>query len=117
MTQLLTNLVSNAIKFHDGERPKIEVSASSRNNEFVFAIKDNGIGIDPQYHDNLFKMFQRLHSADEYPGTGIGLAISKKIVERHGGRIWIKSEIGRGATFYFTISKMRDWNEQGDRGY
>jgi PAS domain S-box-containing protein len=105
MKQLLTNLVSNAIKFHDNEPPEIEVRARMRANEFVFAVKDNGIGIDPQYHDNLFKMFQRLHTKDEYPGTGIGLAISKKIVERHGGRIWVESEAGKGSTFYFAIPR------------
>jgi two-component system, chemotaxis family, sensor kinase Cph1 len=105
LKQLLTNLVANAIKFHEEERPRVEVSSSARYNEFVFAIRDNGIGIDPQYQDKLFKMFQRLHTKDEYPGTGIGLAISKKIVERHGGRIWFESELGNGATFYFTIPR------------
>jgi len=103
MKQLLTNLISNAIKFHNDERPRVEVTARSRRNEFVFAVRDNGIGIDPSYKERVFQMFQRLHTRDKYPGTGIGLAISKKIVERHGGRIWFESELGKGATFYFTI--------------
>lgn len=103
MRQLLTNLISNAIKFHSDKPPRIEVSSIDYENDFVFSINDNGIGIDPQYQDKLFKMFSRLHTKDEYPGTGIGLAIAKKIVERHHGRIWFESEPGRGTTFYFTI--------------
>jgi signal transduction histidine kinase len=103
MKQVLTNLISNAVKFRSSEPPIVEVRALNHGDVFVFAVKDNGIGIDPKYYDNLFKMFQRLHTKDEYPGTGIGLAISKKIVERHGGRIWVESELGKGATFYFSI--------------
>jgi light-regulated signal transduction histidine kinase (bacteriophytochrome) len=103
MTQVLQNLISNAIKFRGPEAPKVEVTASHRGHEWVFAVKDNGIGIDPKYHENLFKMFQRLHSNEQYPGTGIGLAISKKIIERHGGRIWVDSKKGEGSTFFFTI--------------
>jgi PAS domain S-box-containing protein len=107
MTQLLTNLVSNAVKFHNHEVPRIEISVRSRRSEFIFAVKDNGIGIDPKYQDRLFKMFQRLHTQDEYPGTGIGLAIAKKIVEHHGGRIWFESELGKGATFFFSLPLRR----------
>jgi light-regulated signal transduction histidine kinase (bacteriophytochrome) len=103
MKQLLTNLISDAIKFHDSKPPKVEVSAITYQREFVFSIKDNGIGIDPKYADKLFKMFQRLHTKEEYPGTGIGLAIVKKIVDRHHGRIWFESEPGKGTTFFFTI--------------
>ncbi|MDW5563464.1 MAG: PAS domain S-box protein [Methanomassiliicoccus sp.] len=103
MKQIMTNLVSNSIKFHDGRSPTVEVSAVTYDNEYVFSVKDNGIGIDPQYADKLFRMFSRLHTREEYTGTGIGLAISKKIVERHGGRIWFESEPGKGTTFYFTI--------------
>jgi light-regulated signal transduction histidine kinase (bacteriophytochrome) len=99
----LMNLVSNAIKFHDDKAPRVEISATRHRNEFVFAVKDNGIGIDPRYHDKLFHMFQRLHTREEYPGTGIGLAVAMKIVERHGGRIWVESEIGKGSTFMFTL--------------
>ncbi|MDW5563590.1 MAG: ATP-binding protein [Methanomassiliicoccus sp.] len=100
---LLENLVANAIKFRGDYKPYIEITAVTFDNEYVFSVKDNGIGIDPKYADKLFKMFQRLHTKEEYPGTGIGLAICKKIVERHGGRIWFESEPGKGTTFYFTI--------------
>ncbi len=103
LPQLLQNLISNAIKFHGPEPPIVEISAHHRYYEWIIAVKDNGIGIDPKYHDNLFKMFHRLHTEREYPGTGIGLAISKKIVERHGGRIWVESDGKNGSTFYFTI--------------
>jgi C4-dicarboxylate-specific signal transduction histidine kinase len=103
MKQLLTNLISNAIKFRGAHKPLIEVSATESPANWTFAVRDNGIGIDPHYIDKLFHMFQRLHTKDEYPGTGIGLAISKKIVERHGGRIWVDSEPGKGSTFYFTL--------------
>jgi len=108
MKQLLTNLISNAIKFHDSEPPRVEVSAITYQREFVFSVKDNGIGIDPRYKEKLFKMFSRLHTRDEYPGTGIGLAITKKIVERHGGRIWFESEPGEGTTFFFTIPQRKN---------
>ncbi|MDW5562630.1 MAG: ATP-binding protein [Methanomassiliicoccus sp.] len=104
MKQLLTNLISNAIKFRrPGFKPRVEVSAVTYENEVVFSVEDNGIGIDPEYADKLFKMFSRLHTREEYPGTGIGLAVAKKIVERHGGRIWFESEPGKGTTFFFTI--------------
>jgi light-regulated signal transduction histidine kinase (bacteriophytochrome) len=105
MKQVLLNLISNAIKFRSSEPLKVKVSSLKHGNEFVFAVRDNGIGIDPKYYDNLFKMFQRLHTKDEYPGTGIGLAISKKVVERHGGRIWVESEEGEGSTFFFSLPR------------
>jgi light-regulated signal transduction histidine kinase (bacteriophytochrome) len=105
IVQVLTNLLSNAIKFRSKEPPRIVVFAHHGDHEWIIGVQDNGIGIDPKYHQNLFKMFQRLHTQDEYPGTGIGLAIAKKIVERHGGRIWFESELGTGSTFYFTISE------------
>jgi light-regulated signal transduction histidine kinase (bacteriophytochrome) len=107
MKQLLSNLISNAIKFRDGQRPVVEVSARGSDGAWVFAVKDNGIGIDSRFKDKLFLMFQRLHTRDEYPGTGIGLAIAKKIVERHGGQIWVESDGKSGSTFFFTLPKIR----------
>ena len=103
LTQVFQNLIGNAIKFCSQELPRIHVAAEPRGNEWLFSIRDNGIGIDPQYHDRIFDMSQRLHSRTEYPGSGIGLAICDKVLKRHGGRIWVESQTGKGATFYFTI--------------
>jgi len=99
------NLISNAIKFQRENGPNIHVSAQNERREWVFSIRDNGIGIDRQYADRIFIIFQRLHTRQEYPGTGIGLALCKRIVERHGGKIWFESEPGKGTTFFFTIPK------------
>lgn len=107
LTLVFQNLVGNAIKFRGAERPAIHVSAAQRDGAWVFAVSDNGIGIDPAYADRIFVVFQRLHGPADYSGTGIGLAISKRIVERHGGRIWVESEPGKGATFRFTIPATR----------
>lgn len=104
MVQVFQNLVGNAVKFRTSNaRPRIRISAARRGHECVFAVSDNGIGIDPTHAERIFVIFQRLHTRAEYPGTGIGLAICKKIVERLGGRIWVESEPGRGATFYFSV--------------
>jgi len=108
MIQLLQNLISNAVKFRGAEAPRIHIAAERRGEEWLFSCRDNGIGIDPQYHDRIFKIFQRLHSRDEFAGTGIGLAICMKIVELHKGRIWMESQLGKGATFYFTLPEPGD---------
>ncbi len=101
--QVFQNLIGNAIKFKSQEPPWVHISAEWKDAEWRFAIRDNGIGIDPKYADRIFVVFQRLHSIAEYPGTGIGLAICKKIIERHSGRIWVESQLGKGATFHFTL--------------
>jgi PAS domain S-box-containing protein len=105
LTQMFQNLIGNAMKFRGAEAPAVRVSAETRDQVWVFTVKDNGIGLDPQYADRIFMMFQRLHNKSEYPGTGIGLAICKKIVERHGGRIWVDSQPGHGSTFGFTLAR------------
>jgi PAS domain S-box-containing protein len=103
--QVLQNLVSNAIKFQaDGQPPRVEISVRQDDAEWLFTVEDNGIGFDPDYAERIFVIYERLHGAATYGGTGIGLAICKKIVERHGGRIWAESTPGRGATFHFTIA-------------
>jgi PAS domain S-box-containing protein len=103
--QVFQNLLVNAMKFHGSRPPRIEVSAAESAGEWVFCVRDNGIGIAPEYFERIFIIFQRLHTIEEYGGTGIGLAICKKIVERHGGRIWVESAVGEGSAFYFSIPK------------
>jgi PAS domain S-box-containing protein len=104
LEQLFQNLLSNAIKFRGQESPQIHISATQNQaNTWEFSVQDNGIGIDQEYAERIFVIFQRLHSRENYSGTGIGLAICKKIVERHNGQIWFESQPGKGATFYFTI--------------
>lgn len=105
--QVLQNLVGNALKFHGSEPPRVHVSAQEIKGEWRFSVRDNGIGIEPQFAKRIFLVFQRLHSRAEYPGTGLGLAIAKKILERQGGRIWMESEPGKGSTFYFSLPKTR----------
>ncbi len=105
MSQILLNLISNALKFKGGAPPRIHISASRQQAYWQFSVQDNGIGIEPQYTDRIFAIFQRLHTIEEYPGTGIGLAICKKIIERHNGQIWVQSDPKheQGTTFYFTV--------------
>jgi len=103
IVQLFQNLISNAIKYHGSQPPRIRISASRLNRSWVFSVADNGIGIAPEYHEQVFGLFKRLHTRKDYPGTGIGLALCQKIVERYGGRIWVESELGNGATFRFSL--------------
>ena len=103
LAQVFQNLIINGIKFNSGARPRIHISSERKAKEWIFSVKDNGIGIDPQYAEKIFEVFKRLHNKEKYPGTGIGLAICKKIIELHGGRIWVESELDKGTIFYFTL--------------
>jgi len=106
LTQLFQNLIGNGIKYQKSGVPKIHVSATRNGGKkWTFSVKDNGLGIDPQYYEKIFGMFQRLHKREEFAGTGIGLAICKKIVERHGGNISVESELGHGSTFSFALAE------------
>ena len=104
LTQLFENIVGNAIKFHGVDLPRVHVS-SKRNGdgEWIFSVRDNGIGIDSQYFERIFVMYQRLHGRDEFPGTGMGLTVCKKVAERHNGRMWVESSLGNGSTFYLAL--------------
>ncbi|MGB9202106.1 sensor histidine kinase, partial [Methanobacterium sp.] len=105
ISQVFQNLINNAIKFRSKDQPKINITVKEEDNQWLFAVQDNGIGIDPKHSDRIFEVFKRLHKRRDYPGTGIGLAICRKIIERHGGRIWVESELGKGSIFYFTLQK------------
>ncbi|UTB32918.1 MAG: ATP-binding protein [Methanobacterium sp. ERen5] len=103
MIQLFQNLIANAIKFQSKKKPVIHVSCEEKRKKYYFSVRDNGIGIDTKNLDRVFKMFQRLHTAEEYDGTGIGLSITKKIVQQHSGAVWVESTLDEGSTFYFSI--------------
>jgi light-regulated signal transduction histidine kinase (bacteriophytochrome) len=103
IVQLLQNLLANALKFRGSEPPRVHVTARKQDSEWQFGVRDNGIGIDPRHASTVFQIFKRLHTSDRYPGTGIGLAVCKRIVERHGGRIWVERNPDQGSTFYFTL--------------
>ena len=107
LAQLFQNLIANAVKFRGEAAPVVQIEAAAEEAMVRFSVRDNGIGMDPEYLQRIFLLFQRLHSKREYPGTGIGLAICKKIVERHGGRIWVESAPGGGSTFYFTLPTVQ----------
>ena len=108
LTQLFQNLISNSIKFRSNKQPQIHISAQLIPGYFQFCVRDNGIGIEPSYAERIFVIFQRLHSRRQYEGTGIGLAICRRIVERHGGKIWVESVLSKGASFYFTLPSDND---------
>jgi PAS domain S-box-containing protein len=108
LTQVFQNLISNAIKYQGEKKPKIEISANKRENEWLFAVKDNGIGIEQWFSERIFIVFQKLHDHKKYPGSGIGLALCKRVIEKHGGKIWFESETGKGTTFFFTLPVMQE---------
>ena len=106
LAQVFSNIITNAIKYRNNRKPEIHISVTDNGTEWVFKVTDNGIGIDMNYANEIFGLFKRLHSSDEYEGNGIGLAICKAVIERRGGRIWVESELGKGSTFFFTIPKI-----------
>jgi len=108
LVQLMQNLIGNGLKYHGDKPPHVHVSAEHNGNEWIFSVRDNGIGIDPKYSERIFEIFKRLHDQREYPGTGIGLAVCRRVVTRHGGRIWLESEPGPGSVFRFTLPEGMD---------
>ncbi|MEK7321931.1 MAG: PAS domain S-box protein [Pseudomonadota bacterium] len=110
LVQLLHNLIGNALKYHGADAPRVHVSAEHRGNDWVFSVSDNGVGIEPQYYEKIFEIFQRLHNQQEYPGTGIGLAVCRRVVHRHGGKIWVESVRCQGSQFYFTLPERTEYD-------
>jgi light-regulated signal transduction histidine kinase (bacteriophytochrome) len=112
LSQLLQNLIDNALKYRHKDPPRVHVSAEQNGSGWTISVRDNGIGIDARHHEQIFEVFRRLHTEREYPGTGIGLAICRRIVQRHGGHLWLESKPGQGSTFYFTVPEFSH-EEQG----
>lgn len=116
LLQLIQNLLANAIKFHGSAPPRVHVGCQPDGDSWRFEVRDNGIGIDPEFAERIFVMFQRLHSRSAYPGTGIGLALCKRIVERHGGRLWVEPAEGGGSVFKFTLPQVATASAEGPAG-
>jgi light-regulated signal transduction histidine kinase (bacteriophytochrome) len=116
MSHLFQNLIGNAIKFHGSEPPRVHISAKQDGPFWVFSVSDNGIGIEKEHQERIFLMFERLHDRARYPGTGIGLAICKRIVDRMSGQIWVESEVSKGSTFHFTVPATARHNVAPEKG-
>jgi len=117
LVRLFQNLIGNAIKYRSEKPPQIQISIEEQDLDWIMIIRDNGIGMEPQYYDRIFVMFQRLHARDQYSGTGIGLAICKRIVDRLRGRIWVESELGKGSQFFVSVPKLTSMPEEGAIGH
>jgi light-regulated signal transduction histidine kinase (bacteriophytochrome) len=115
MTQVFQNLIANAIKYQGENKPAIDISAEKKENMWLIAVKDNGIGIEQWFSERIFIVFQKLHDHRKYPGSGIGLALCKRVIEKHGGKIWFESEVGKGTTFYFTLPILEDMKAEKEK--